>query len=105
MSDLTLVQGDTAPTIFGTILKPDGLAKDLTSVTAVRFQMRKQDDKKYTVDAAADIVDASTGRVSYDWQVNDLSVTGEYLGQWQLTYSDGKVQTTTPANTITIRRQ
>jgi hypothetical protein len=105
MSDLTLVQGDSAPTIFGTVLKPDGTAKDLSSVTEVKFQMRKADDRRYTVDAEAEVVDAATGRVSYDWEANDLSVAGEYIGQWQLTFADGKVQTTTPANTITVRRQ
>lgn len=105
MSDLTLVQGDTAPKIFGSILKPDGTAKSLTGVTEVAFQMRKSDDRRYTVDAEADVVDAATGRVSYDWEPNDLAVEGEYIAQWQLTFADGKIQTTQPPNTITVRRQ
>lgn len=105
MSDVTFVQGDTAPPITGQILKADGTARDLSTATEVRFQMRKEDDRTYTVDAEADITNASEGRVQYSWAENDLSVPGEYLGQWQVTYVDGKVQTTQPPNEITVRRQ
>jgi hypothetical protein len=105
MSEEEFVQGDTAPPITGQILKKDGTARTLADATSVRFQMRKEDDQLYTVDAAAQITDAPDGRVSYSWAANDLSVPGEYLAQWEVHYSDGKVQTTTPPNTVTVRRQ
>jgi len=105
MSDVTFVQGDTAPFITGQIKKADGSPRNLSTATEVRFQMRKEDDRTYTVDAEADITNASEGRVQYEWAANDLSVPGEYLGQWQVTYLDGKITTTQPPNTITVRRQ
>lgn len=106
MSDITFVQGDTAPPIKGTILRTEeGTARDLTDATEVRFQMKKPGDRRYTVDAVADITAAAAGRVQYDWEVNDLSVEGEYHGQWQIEWLDGKIQTTQPVNTITVRKQ
>lgn len=105
MSDVEFTQGDTAPSVTGTIKKSDGTARDLTTATEVRFQMRKPDDQRYTVDAEANIVTPLAGRVSYDWGANDLSVPGEYIAQWQITWSDGKIQTTKPPNTLTVRRQ
>lgn len=109
MSDVELVTGDTAPTLFGTITKKneDGSysVRDLSDVASIKFQMRKGDDKRYQVDAAAAIVTTSAGTVSYNWQVGDLSIPGTYQCQWELTLVDGKIQTSTPANTITVRRQ
>ena len=106
MSEVTFVQGDTAPPVTGQILRTStGLPRDLSAVTEVRFQMRKPDDRRYTVDEEATITDAVDGRVEYSWGPKDLGVPGEYIAQWQLTHADGKVQTTTPVNTITIRRQ
>jgi hypothetical protein len=106
MSDQTFVQGDTAPPVTGALKNLDGTPADLTNVDEARFQMRKPDDRRYTVDAIADIVGAPTnGNVKYDWAADDLDVPGEYIAQWELTYVDGRIQTTHPANTITIRRQ
>lgn len=100
---LTLVQGNNAPDIEGTIKKED-TPLDLTDCS-VRFQMRKQDDRRFTVNAPASITDASAGEVRYSWAANDLAVPGDYLVQWQVTYPDERVQTTHPPNPITIRRE
>ena len=104
MSDVTFVQGDTAPPITGQILLAStGLPRALSGV--VKFQMRKADDRRYTVDAVAEITDAPNGRVRYVWGANDLGVPGEYVAQWQIAWADGKIQTTHPVNTVTVRRQ
>jgi hypothetical protein len=106
MSEATFVQGDTAPDITATIHEQGDseAVQDLTGAS-VQFQMRKADDKRYTVAAAADIIDADAGEVSYSWGPNDLAQPGEYLVQWQVTYVDSKVETTDPPNEITVRRQ
>jgi hypothetical protein len=51
---LTFVQGDTAPDITAVIHEEDDetAVVDLTSAS-VRFQMRKVDDRRYRVNAAA----------------------------------------------------
>ena len=104
MTDLELVQGDHGLPITGQILKEDGTPRVLTGAT-VKFQMRKPDDKKYTIDADAIVTDNDEGRVSYELQDNDLSVPGDYISQWEVTYSDDAVQTTDPPNTVVVRRQ
>ena len=64
---LTFVQGDTAPDIAAVIHEEDNPTAviDLSLASAVRFQMRRMDDKRYQVNAAATIIDGPTGRVSY----------------------------------------
>jgi hypothetical protein len=104
---LTFVQGDTAPDITAIIHDEDDPTSivDLSSAEALRFQMRRQDDHRYTVNAAATVVDGPNGKVSYSWGANDLAVPGTYLVQWEVTYAGGRIQTTSPQVTVTIRRQ
>jgi hypothetical protein len=101
---LTFVQGDTAPAITAQIVKESsGVAVDLTNA-AVKFQMRKEDDKRFTVNAVANLITAVEGRVSYDWAANDLATPGEYLVQWEVTFPNTRIQTTA-TTTVTVRRQ
>ena len=104
---LTFVQGDTAPDITAVIHEEDDPTSiiDLSTVEGVRFQMRRQDDHRYTVNAAGSVLDGPTGRVSYSWGANDLSVPGTYVVQFEITYAGGRIQTTSPEVTITVRRQ
>lgn len=105
MTDATFVQGDTAPDITATLTDTvSGAAIDLTGAT-VRFQMRKENDKRFTVNQPATVVDEDAGSVSYRWATNDLSVPGDYQVQWEVTFNDGRVQTQAVPSTITVRRQ
>ena len=103
---LTFVQGDTAPDITAIIHEEDDPTSviDLTDC-AVKFQMREEDDRRYQVNAAATVTDAAAGKVSYSWGPNDLSRPGTFLVQWEVTYPGGRIQTTSPEVTITVRRQ
>lgn len=102
MSDIVLVAGNTAPSISGVITDINGAVVPLTGAT-VKFQMRLLYERRFAVDATAVIVNATTGSVRYDWAAADLANAGEYQSQWQTTNSGGTIQTTTPANTITVR--
>jgi len=104
---LVFTQGDTAPDITAIIHQEDNPTAivDLSTIDGVRFQMRRQDDHRYTVNAAAAVIDGPNGRVSYSWGANDLAVPGTYLVQWEITYLGGRVQTTSPQVTVTVRRQ
>lgn len=99
----TLVQGNTGPDLYAT-LKSDGTPLDLTGCD-VKLQMRKADDRRFTVNAPADVVDAAAGDVRYTWGTNDLAVPGTYLVQWQVTFPDAKVQTSDPPNALIVRRE
>ena len=103
------VTGDTKPDIAARLpyLDADGVETgsyaDLTGAS-VRFQMRRPDDKRFTVNQPATIDDAANGLVSYVWAANDLSVPGEYQVQWEVTWVDSSKQTSR-ISTITVRRQ
>lgn len=106
---LTFVQGDTAPDITAIIHEEDDPSSILdlspSEVSGVRFQMRRSDDRRYQVNGAASVIDGPAGKVSYSWGANDLSVPGTYIVQWEVTYLGGRVQTTSPEVTVTVRRQ
>ena len=102
MSDLSIVSGDTAPALIGTITNADGTAYDLTGCT-VRFQMRLLNDYRWTVDAAATVTSASGGLVSYSFSASDTATPGDYESRWRIyRTSDGTIEHTEPANTITV---
>lgn len=98
--------GDTGPDLTATIREeadPTRIA-DLTEAT-VNCQIRRADDRRYTVNQPAAVVGAGTdGKVSYSWAPNDLSVPGIYQVQWEITFLGGKIQTTLP-QPIEVRRQ
>jgi hypothetical protein len=88
VAEAIFVQGDTAPPVVGQILKSDQTPRDLSDVAEVRFQLRRSAGSRYMVNALAEITDAPTGMVRYQWSANDLSVAnGDYIAQWQLTYA------------------
>lgn len=103
---LTFVQGDTAPDINAIIHEEDDptAVVDLTDAV-VRFQMRRLDDRRYQVNSVATVTDALAGTVAYSWGANDLSVSGTFYVQWEVTYPGGRVQTTSPEVAISVRRQ
>jgi hypothetical protein len=102
---ITLVQGDNAPVLRGTITNDEtGQPLNLTNCT-VYFQMRKKDDSRYTINAAATVTNASTGSVSYSLAANDLNTPGEYQSQFEVHYQDATIQTTHNLSTIYVRRQ
>jgi hypothetical protein len=103
MADV-LVQGDTGPLISGYIHEqgqPNNRT-DLTNAT-VKFQMRRVRDLELMVDNDATIDVAASGTVYYNLEVNDTAYPGDYQYQWQVTFPDGKKQTTYEAKELTIR--
>jgi len=104
MSTLDFFSGDNDPPINGVIHDIDDptVLANLTNAT-VKFIMRKSDDKRYTVNASATVVDAPNGVVQYQWGANDLDTPGEYQVWWRITWPDTRVQTTVP-DTITVWR-
>lgn len=106
-AQLTVVQGDTAPSIFGALTDSAGDAVDLTDASAVRLQVRQKIDRRFFLDGAATIVDAATGSVRYDLQAGDLPLlsTLECVARWRIEWDDGSIEHTDPANTIDLAAQ
>jgi len=85
-------QNDTSPQITATLADGSGNAVDLTSAS-VRFHMKKIGATSATVDAAATIVNEDTGSVTYVWQATDTAIAGSYLAEFEVTYTNGAVET------------
>lgn len=85
-------QNDTSPAMLATLQDANSTAIDLTSAD-VRFHMRTIGGTSAVVDAAAVIVTAASGLVRYDWQAADTASIGSYQAEFEVTYSDGSVET------------
>lgn len=86
-----LVKADTAPRVNFT-LKMDGAAINLSGAT-VRFKFRKLGSTSNIFNRTCIIADAPNGKCYYDWQSGDLANTGTHVGEVEVTFADGKVQT------------
>ena len=106
MADIVLVQGDTGPAITATLrTTADSEPLDLSDADGVWFQMGRLDSNEYNINAEAEIVDASEGTVRYLLQEGDLALWGNFEAQWEIHWADDTIQTTTPPNTVEVRRQ
>ena len=91
MADWSMKAHDRLPSIQAT-LTSGGTPVDLTGAT-VNFIMVPTKGTTPMVDAAAVIVNATSGVVRYDWQTGDTATPGTYQAEWQITFSDGRKQT------------
>lgn len=92
MNDFLLKRGDTSPAILGSLVGGDGSAVSITGAS-VRFHMARDANGEVVVDAAAAVVDAAAGQVRYDWQPADTMTAGRFRAEFEVTYSDGTVET------------
>jgi|TARA_R100000479_G_scaffold74103_1_gene35828 hypothetical protein len=88
----TIKQNDTSPQIAAILQDGDGTAIDLTSAS-VRFHMKKIGAATATTDAAATVVSADAGSVKYEWVAADTATAGSYLAEFEVTYTNGAVET------------
>jgi hypothetical protein len=85
-------QGDTAPAIAEQLFDGTGTAVVLTGAS-VKFMMWGQGDTAVKVNAAATITDAATGKVSFTPSAAQTDTPGDYLVEWQVTFSGGAIET------------
>lgn len=89
--DVTVKQGNTAPSISATLQDAVGAAVDLTGAS-VTFRMKPLAGGPVAVDHAAVIVGAALGTVRYDWQVGDTDTPGYYYGEFRVLWASGGIQ-------------
>lgn len=82
---LTLWKNNRLPVLTDTITA-EGTAVDLTAST-VKFKMRPAVSDRLTIDAAATVVSAAAGTVSYPWATVDTDTVGSFLCWWEVTTS------------------
>jgi len=88
----SIKQNDTAPSLRATLRDGSGTVIDLTDAT-VRFHMKAVGGTAVKVDALSNIIDAEGGIVQYNWASNDTDTAGSYYAEFEVTYSDGTIET------------
>lgn len=90
-------QNDDESPIEDELLDDDGETVPITGFIDVEFHLWKQSDGTVVVDDDTDgnveVPDAGAGEVTYDFADGDLSDTGAYWYEWQVTFSDGGIET------------
>ncbi len=84
-------QNDTSPALQVTLKDGDGNAVDVTGATTV-FSMSVGGVTKVS-EQSVTAVTAASGIVKYDWQAGDTGTVGNYLGEFEVTFGDGTIQT------------
>lgn len=100
MVDFYIKQNDTRPVFQAALKKGDGSAINLTGAT-VEFHMRRGPSD--VISASAEIYDASTGVIRYEWQAGDTSICGDFPAEAEITYPDASVETVPNESNWTVR--
>lgn len=95
-------QNDRLPVLEITIKKTDGAPLDLTGATA-KFIMVDSKTRTMKVAASVTIKDAANGVIEYAWAEGDTDTPGDYLGEVEITYADGKMITAPSSGHIPVK--
>jgi len=87
----SIKQNDTSPSLQAILKDASQTPIDLTGAT-VMFHM-KSVGGTLKIDAEMTITDSDNGVVQYDWVSGDTSTVGAYYVEFEVTYSDGGIET------------
>jgi len=107
----TLKRNDTAPSLEATLSDDNG-AIDLTGAS-VMFVMKTAPTRAcntpsvsaFSLKKAGVVADDAGGVVRYDWEAVDTLTEGNYRGEFEVTFVDGKVWTFPSSGYIPISIQ
>lgn len=85
-------QDDTTPSLRADLKNGNGDAVDLLDAT-VRFHMREIGSTNVVIDSDATVISEPGGTVQYDWVTGDTSDVGSYQVEFEVTYSNGGIET------------
>jgi len=97
-----IVQNDTRPPLEFTLTQ-DGAPVDLTGCT-VKFYMKDATTGSVKINGVAcTITDATKGKCRYSWTGTVTNTVATYLGEVEVTFPDGKIQTGYKQMSIIVR--
>jgi hypothetical protein len=85
-------QFNTLPSLEATLLDPSGQPVDLTGAI-VSFSMRSLDSEQRVITGSALIIEPLAGRVVYQWDAANTIQAGAYIGEFDVTFSNGGKET------------
>lgn len=86
-------KGDTSPAIEATLRDGGGAPANIAGAIVV-FSMKNERTGALKVNRqAASIVSAPGGVVRYEWAEGDTDTSGRYLGEFEVTYDGGSIET------------
>lgn len=92
-SVFTIKQNDTSEDLHATLNDSVETAFSLVGCTVV-FNMRSLKTGSVKINrASASIVDATTREVKYVWVTGDTDTAGDFEGEFEVTFTDGKILT------------
>ena len=84
-------QNDTSPSLEATLSDANLVPVNISAATVMLHMKAIGGD--VVLDEQMTITDVQNGVVQYDWQVGDTSTVGTYYVEFEVTYSDGSIET------------
>jgi hypothetical protein len=91
LTDFTIKQHDTHPSLEATLTDQDG-AINLTTATTVKLLL-KTPTGGTAISGTCAIVSAVAGTVRYDWTAPNTADVNTFDGEFEITWSNGKITT------------
>lgn len=102
MTTFAIKKGDTRPYLRIGIIDSDSAVYDITGASA-KFIMREKNSTTNKINSTANITDEANGYVEYRWQTGDTDTIGLYIGEFQITETDGGIFTLPTRDRLLIR--
>lgn len=93
MHDFKIKRGDTRPSLEAQLLDENRQPRDLQSADEVRFHMKDVDTQDVVIDSQSSVLNASEGRVVYEWSEGDTDTLGRHHAEFEIHYTSGEVET------------
>lgn len=107
-NEFSIKRNDTKPFIKANLQDATGSAVDLTNATGIFFNLATNDNTYTAVLSGASLTSGTTngstaGVVEYQWNAGDTNRSGNYLGEFEVTYTDGTISTFPADHSLRIK--
>tara|TARA_Y100000389_G_scaffold201234_1_gene243410 strand:+ start:6084 stop:6443 length:360 start_codon:yes stop_codon:yes gene_type:complete len=100
-------RNDTAPALIATVYDKGCLGGwnrlNLSGVTKVDFSMADDCGALIISSQSAQTISANSGIIQYSWKEGDTAIAGNYIGEFELFFADGKKMSLPREGGISIR--